>query len=122
MFWIGWITDSLYAHIFTEFAQAKAARVIMIKIAIHPIVVIREKIGWTHAILARVAHSTITRSIILTNQTSEYHKIKSFSSSEKLGLNLKLFFTKGAKNINPAIAESFASDDMMFCCVSIVNK
>ena len=47
--------------------------------------------------------------------------MKIFSSSEKSSDFLILFFINGAKNITHAIAESFASDEMILFSFSILK-
>ena len=53
------------------------------------------------------AIATITKIDKLKYQILMYHDINSFSLSENTGFD-KFFFMNGAKNIIPAIAESFA--------------
>ena len=64
---------------------------------------------------------TIARNVKFTKPTWTYHITKSFSSCGKDGLVLTLRFINGAKNINPATAESIACGEMLFFVVSITN-
>ena len=83
--------------------------------------IIHDKYGRTTNKPISDATRTITRKVKFRNPTWTYHITKSFSSSEKDGSLLTLRFTNGAKNINPATAESIACGEMLFFVVSIVN-
>ena len=108
-------------RIVKSFAHANIEKTEIMKIAIPQIVIIQDNIDSFKYILNRLASPTIARKIKFTNQTWTYHAIKSLSSSVKSGSDFTLIFTNGAKNITHAIAESFASDEMMFLSVSIVK-
>jgi hypothetical protein len=94
----------------------------MIKIAIPQIVVIRDNIPLTKNKFDKLAIKTIARKIKLTYQTCRYHLINFNSSSVNHESGFILFFTNNAKNITHAIDKSLASDEMMFCSVSIINN
>ena len=86
-----------------------------------PIVIIRDKTQFTKYKFRQLDIKTNARKMIFTNQTWMYHAIKFLSSSLRDGSDFTLFFTNGAKNITAAIAESLASDEIMFFSVSIIG-
>ncbi len=85
------------------------------------IVIIRDKNQFIHNKFNQAAIKTMTKKTRFINHILTYHAMKAFSSSENEGSVSILFFTNGAKNITPAIAESLASDEMMLLLFSIVN-
>ena len=100
--------DSLFHHIFKLFMHANVEKNRTIYITKPPILAIHEAISDINDKSTIVAIITIAKIIKLKCQTLTYHKINSFSASDKKLLNFILFFINGAKNIIPAIAESFA--------------
>ena len=80
-----------------------------------------DKYGRTQNMFINAVIRTIARNVKFTNHTWIYHITKSFSSSVKDESLLTLRFTNGAKNINPATAESIACGEMLLFVVSIVN-
>ena len=104
-----------------EFAQDTIENIEIINITILHMLIIHDKYGRTQNMFINAVIRTIARNTKFTNPTWIYHMTKSFSSSEKDESLLMLFFTNGAKNINPATAESIAWGEMLFFVVSIVN-
>lgn len=86
------------------------------------IITIREIIGSIITKFSNAATITIHNTIILKYQSLIYHDTNSLSSSEYNGSDLIFLFTNGAKNIIPAIAESFACDEMIFFVSSIIIR
>ena len=83
--------------------------------------IIHDRYGHTKNIFNNAGIRTITRNIRFMYPTCVYPKMKSFSSSVNDVSELTLRFTNGAKNINPATAESMAWGEMLFFVVSIAN-
>ena len=99
--------DSLDHRMFKSLAHASIETNKTTKITKPQILVIQEAICDTKAKSRIVAIATITKIDKLKYQILIYHDMNSFSISEKIGLD-RCFFINGAKNIIPAIAESFA--------------
>ena len=104
-----------------SFAHENIEKTDIMKIAILPIVIIRDMIQFVKNKFKQLDIKTIARKTIFTYQICRYHAIKFLSVSVKDGSDFTLSFTSGAKNITAAIAESLASDEMMFFSVSIVK-
>ena len=115
-------TDSLSFHIAKSLAHARADTKEIIYIAKLQIVTIHDNNELIRKKFKQAANKTIMRKDKFTYQTWRYQEINSLSSCVKDKSNLILFFTNGAKNITPEIAESLASDEMMFFSVSIINN
>jgi len=104
-----------------SFEHASIEKKEIIKIISPPIIVIH---GKNELIMKRFNIAdikTIIRKKIFVYQTLIYHSIKSFSAWLNNKSDLILFFTNGAKNITPAIADSLASDEMISFSVSILK-
>ena len=119
------LIGSFSPHAGKSFTHVNVEKTEITKIITLQISAIHNRIQFARKRFIKVATKTIPKKTKFTNQICMYHHIKLFSSSEKEEFDFILFFTNGAKNIIPAIAESLASDDMMFFVVSIckcINK
>ena len=113
--------DSFSPHTGKSFIHATDEKAEIIKIMILPIVTIHDKIQFIKNMFTQAVIKTITRKIKFTHQILIYHDTKLFSTSVRDKFEFILLFTNGAKNITHAIAESFASDEMMFFSTSIIK-
>jgi hypothetical protein len=103
-------------------AQAKSENTEIINTAKLEIVIIQYNMKLSREVYNNAVNIFIIRKIRFMYQTCTYHFIKDFSHSVKSDSSFILLFTKGAKNITQATAESLASDEMMFLSVSIINN